>query len=847
MKRLVIGMIAHVDAGKTTLSEALLYHAGNIRSMGKVDNKNTFFDTRQYERERGITIFSKQAVLSLPDCTVTLVDTPGHVDFSAETERAMSILDCAVLVISGTDGVQDHTETLWNLLAHYRIPTVLFVNKMDRPGTDENVLLSELKARLSDNIVNLSHPDPEDLSLLSESLLSSYLEGGTIDESVFPELIKTRRMFPCFFGSALRDTGVTEFLNALPGLLPMPEYPESFSAKVYKITYDEDKKRLTHMKITGGTLTAKMPLSETEKADQIRIYSGERYETVAFADAGTVCAVTGLSESRAGDVYGSALESDRPVLEPVLTYRLIPNNIDAVQLLPKLRLLEEEDPTLHVVYEETLRELRLQVMGAIRLEILKKELLSRFGADVSFDTGSIVYRETIAGCAEGVGHFEPLRHYAEVHLFAKPLPTGSGLKFDTELSEDLLAGNWQRLILTHLAERRHRGILTGSMLTDTEFTLVAGKAHPKHTEGGDFRQATYRAVRSALMQAGCVLLEPEYAFRMTVPEESLGRVMHRLDQMLASFDREADNGDGNAVLTGVAPVSLFRAMPEELPALTKGRGHVTWRYNGYRPCHNPEEVIAARGYDPDADLSNPSGSVFCSNGSSFSVPWDEVPAYMHLPYVVNMNASDKEILPANLTPTGNLTEALDLALGTEEIDSILKKSSHANARPGKRMPERKPEPKLYRGAETKHLNGPAYLLVDGYNIIHAWPELATLAATNLDASRSKLLDILSNYRGFRNEEIIVVFDAYRVKGHGEEYFDYHNLHVVFTKEAETADRYIERFTHQNASNRRIRVATSDGLEQIIIRGEGSLVLSARELLEEVRATEANIREHLQNN
>ncbi len=847
MKKLVIGMIAHVDAGKTTLSEALLYHAGNIRSMGKVDNKNTFFDTRQYERERGITIFSKQAVLSLPDCTVTLVDTPGHVDFSAETERAMSILDCAVLVISGTDGVQDHTETLWNLLAHYRIPTVLFVNKMDRPGTDEAALLSELKARLSDNIVNLSHPDPEELSLLSESLLSSYLSDGTVDEFLFPELIKSRHMFPCFFGSALRDTGVTEFLNALPALLPMPEYPESFGAKVYKITYDEDKKRLTHMKITGGTLTAKMPISEAEKVDQIRIYSGERYETVPFAEAGTVCAVTGLAESRAGDVYGYAQESDRPVLEPVLTYRLIPNNTDAVQLLPKLRLLEEEDPTLHVVYEETLRELRLQVMGAIRLEILKKELLSRFGADVSFDTGSIVYRETIAGCAEGVGHFEPLRHYAEVHIFAKPLPPGSGLRFNTELSEDLLSGNWQRLILTHLSEKRHRGILTGSLLTDVQFTLVAGKAHPKHTEGGDFRQATYRAVRSALMQAGCVLLEPEYAFRMTVPEESLGRVMHRLDQMLASFDREADNGDGNAVLTGVGPVSLFRAMPEELPALTKGRGHVSTRFNGYRPCHNPEEVIATRGYDPDADLSNPSGSVFCSNGSSFSVPWDEVPAYMHLPNVVNVNASDEEILPANVTPTGNLTEALYLALGTEEIDSILKKSSHANARPEKRMPERKPEPKPYRGAETKHLNGPAYLLVDGYNIIHAWPELATLAATNLDASRSKFLDILSNYRGFRNEEIIVVFDAYRVKGHGEEYFDYHNLHVVFTKEAETADRYIERFTHQNASNRRIRVATSDGLEQIIIRGEGSLVLSARELLEEVRATEANIREHLQNN
>ena len=845
MKKLVIGMIAHVDAGKTTLSEALLYHAGNIRSMGKVDNGDTFFDTRTYERERGITIFSKQAVLSLPGCMLTLLDTPGHVDFSAETERAIAALDYAVLVISGTDGVQDHTETLWSLLAHYGIPTVLFVNKMDRPGTDEQVLLKELKKRLSDNIVNLSHKDPEDLSLLSEEILAGYLSDGSIDESRFPDLIKKRHMFPCFFGSALRDRGVTEFLNALPALLQAPAYKPDFGARVYKITYDSDRTRLTHMKITGGTLRAKMPVGPSGKCDQIRIYSGEKYETVPEADAGTVCAVTGLSESRAGDVYGSEAEGSLPVLEPVLSYRLIPINSDAVQLLPKLRLLEEEDPTLRVIYEETMRELHLQVMGPIRLEILKRELLSRFGADVTFDAGSIVYKETIAGPAEGVGHFEPLRHYAEVHLLVRPLPRGSGLVFDSELSEDLLSKNWQRLILTHLNERNHRGILTGSVLTDVHITLVAGKAHPKHTEGGDFRQATYRAVRNALMQAGCVLLEPEYAFRLTTPEESLGRVMHALNLRKASFDRESDTADGNAVLTGVAPVSLLSSLPEELPALTKGRGHITCRVNGYRECHNPEEVIAARGYDPEADLRNPSGSVFCTHGSGFTVPWQEVPNYMHLPFVCS---APKEEKPDEVRiPPSNLIEQLDIALGTEEIDEILHRSTHANVNAKKKAPERKPEPKPYRGTETKHLSGPAYLLVDGYNIIHAWPELSSLSETNLDAARSKLLDTLCNFRGYGNEEIIVVFDAYLVKGHGEEYFDYHNIHVVFTKEAETADRYIERFTHEHAQNRRIRVATSDGLEQIIIRGEGSYVLSARELQEEVLKTEQTIREILRNN
>ena len=843
MKKIVIGMAAEVDAGKTTLSEALLFHAGAIRSMGRVDNRNTFFDTREAERERGITIFSKQAILSLPGTTITLIDTPGHVDFSTETERVMNVLDYAILVISAADGIREHTETLWRLLAHHNIPTFLFVNKMDQPGADEAAILAQLKSRLSDAVVNMTHPDPEDLSLLDEGLLAQYLETGAVDETLYPGLIRNRQMFPCFFGSALRDIGVEELLGALSALTVMPEYPEDFAARVLKITYDADNARLTHLKITGGTLSAKETVPGLGKIDRIRLYSGERFTVVPSVSAGDVCAVTGLSDSRAGDVYGASGRTAEPVLEPVLSYRILPHNMDSVKLLPLVRKLEEEDPTLHVLWEEANAEIHIEVMGAVQLEILQRELLDRFGAEVTFDAGNIVYRETIADTVEGVGHFEPLRHYAEVHLLLEPLPRGTGLEFRTDLSEDLLSGNWQRLILTHLAEKRHRGVLTGSYLTDVRITLVAGRAHPKHTEGGDFRQATYRAVRQGLMQAENILLEPRYAFRIRTPEESLGRVMHALDTVYADFTREADDADGSAVLTGHAPVATFRDFAADLPALTKGRGRISYRADGYQECHNPAEVIAARGYDPEADLRNPPGSVFCASGSGFPVPWDEVFSYMHLPSVL-ADAEPLDEVSAERRYSGSLTEALDLALGTEEIDSILAHASHANAKQNKKAPVRRPEPKPYRGTEHAQNAGPECLLVDGYNIIHAWDDLRQIAEVNIDGARGKLLDVLSNYAAYRGIELIAVFDSYRVPGHAEEASRYHNIEVVFTKQSETADAYIERYALQHARRRRVCVATSDEQVQIGIRSAGAYVISAHELASLVRSAEAEIRERV---
>ena len=843
MKKLVIGMAAHVDAGKTTLSEALLFHAGNIRKMGRVDHRDTFFDTDATERERGITVFSKQAVLSLPDASITLLDTPGHVDFSAETERTMRVLDYAVMVISGADGVQNHTETLWNLLSGYNIPVFLFVNKMDQPGADEDRLLAELKKRLSDSVVNMTHPDTEDFSLLSEELLQEYLESGSVNASHFPELIKNRRMFPCFFGSALRDKGVSEFLQALSELTVMPDYGKDFAARVYKITYDADGTRLTHMKITGGTLSAKQQIDSLGKVDRIRLYNGERFQVVPLVSAGDLCAVTGPQESRAGDVYGAEASSSAAFLDPVLSYRVKASNMDSVKLLPFVRILEEEDPTLQVVFEEQSKEIRLQVMGTVQLEILTKALKDRFGAEVTFDTGSIVYKETVNSRTEGVGHFEPLRHYAEVHLLLEPLPPGTGMQFETELSEDILATNWQRQILSSLRQKKHRGVLTGSLLTDVKITLVDGKAHPKHTEGGDFRQASCRAVRHGLMQAENVLLEPFYSFRITAPSEFLGRIMHELDGMFAAFQRDADLPDGAAVLSGSAPVSTFRDFPAMLPSLTKGSGRVTWRVDGYRPCHNPAEVVKEIAYDPEADLRNPCGSVFCTHGAGFQVPWYDVPKYMHLPFFTAVRDGENELLSKSVQEPVISSEP-DISLGTEEIDSILQKAGHSNAKPDRKKLPPKPPQKPYRGTERLQNAGPEWILVDGYNIIHAWPELSELAVLNLDSARGKLLDTLTDYAAFRGCELIAVFDAYRLTGHPEETFDYQNIHVVFTKEAETADRYIERFTHQHASDFRIRVATSDGLEQIIIRGSGSLVISAREFAEEIRSARASVREKL---
>lgn len=845
MKKLVIGMAAHVDAGKTTLSEALLFHAGKIRSMGRVDNRNSFFDSKEVERERGITVFSKQAVLKLPDCQITLTDTPGHVDFSPETERAISVLDYAVLVISGTEGVQNHTVTLWNMLEHYGIPAFLFVNKTDRPDVSEEALMSSLRSTLSDSIVNMTHPDYEEIGLCDEALLKEFLDTGTVRMESLPDVIKRRGIFPCYFGSALKDTGVSELLSALCGLTLMPEPSDSFGAIVYKITHDADKTRVTHMKITGGKITAKETIPDVGKIDMIRIYSGERFETVKEAEPGDLCAVTGLTDSKAGDVYGSAVFEKASLSEPVLSYRLIPLNTEPALLLPAVMQLEEEEPTLHVLWEERTKEIRIQVMGTVQLEILARELRSRFGAEVTFDTGDIVYKETIANTVEGVGHFEPLRHYAEVHLILEPLPAGSGLEFCTELSEDLLAGSWQRQILSALSHKRHRGVLTGSVLTDVRMTLVAGKSHPKHTVGGDFRQASCRAVRQALMQAKNVLLEPFYSFVITIPPESIGRVMNALTELHADFERDADSRDGSAVIKGYAPVSAFQDFPAMLPTLCKGKGHVFRRVDGYRPCRNSAEVIQKAGYDPDSDLSNPSYSVFCTHGAGYPVMWNEVFEHMHLPSVLYDTGESFEETVTAKNPQ-SLMESLDLALGTEEIDRIIKNSSHANERACKKAPVRREE-KLYRSTEPKKRYSTHWVLVDGYNIIHAWPELAELAKQNMDSARGKLLDILTNYAAYKGCELIAVFDAYLVKGHDEEAFDYNGIHVVFTKEAETADGYIERFTHVHASDYRITVATSDGLEQIIIRGAGSLVLSAREFLSEIKESEALIREHIESN
>ncbi len=906
MKPLVIGMLAHVDAGKTTLSEALLYRSGVIRTPGRVDRGDSYLDTDSMERKRGITIYSKQARFRLPNTDVTLLDTPGHVDFSAETERTLQVLDCAILVISGTDGIQSHTETLWYLLRRYRIPTLIFINKADLPAADCMRVYRSLRARLSNSVCCFSSPDgapvsddgpllsglpkdlAEDLASCDEELLTGYLESEQIDETLLPELIRNRTVFPCFFGSALRFQGIDCLLSAIDRFCTPAPVSEEFGARVFKITRDARGNRLTHMKITGGVLRAKQflqpglsqnlrtpdvpsddsePDNSPERVEQIRLYSGEHSISVPDASAGMICTVTGLTKSMPGTVYGAASAAPEPFLEPVLSYRLIlPPGIDAAAVLPKLRILEEEKPELHIVWDELAGELTLQVMGLIQQEILRAEILSRFDLDVSFGPGRIVYKETIASFAEGVGHFEPLRHYAEVHLRLSPLPAGSGLLFDTDCSEDELAGNWQRLVLTHLRERRHRGVLTGAPITDLRITLISGRAHIKHTEGGDFRQATYRAVRQGLMQANSVLLEPYFSFRLTVPQDCIGRAMSDLQQMKARFtlDRTgSSDSDGplshsagstvqpselrtsdyaNAVITGLGPVSELTNYPAVLAAYTGGLGRLFCEPAGYLPCHNADDVIADIGYDPERDLGQPTGSVFCANGSGFVVPWYEVPMYMHLPFRLNTSSADFDNIPVPHT-VHTESSSDGPSLGTEEIDEILRKATHANKRSDNRPVHAAPaETRIYKGTEHKQNTSVRYLLVDGYNIIHAWPELEELSRVSYDAARGRLLDIMCNYQAISGYYLIVVFDAYRVKGHDTEYSDYHNIHVVFTKEAETADRYIERFTHEVGHRYFTRVATSDGLEQIIIRGQGCYVTSARELEAEVLAAEARLRE-----
>lgn len=878
MKKLVIGILAHVDAGKTTLSEAILYISGTIRRLGRVDHKDAYLDTYELERERGITIFSKQAVMDYEDIRMTLLDTPGHVDFSAEMERSLQVLDVAVLVINGADGVQGHTQTLWRLLKRYRIPVFLFINKMDQQGTDQTKLLTGLKERLADGCIDFGEGDRENffenLALCDEAMMDRFLEKGTIEQEEIRKAVMERKVFPCYFGSALKLWGVEALLQGIKKYAGIPSYPEAFGAKIFKISRDEQGNRLTHLKITGGILRVKAVLSNQsgkahweEKVNQIRIYSGNKFETVNEAAAGCVCAVTGLTKTYPGQGLGIEEASEMPLLEPVLNYRIgLPEGCEPAAAFVKLRQLEEEDPLLHMIWNEGLKEIQAQVMGEVQIEILKSLIEERFGMKATFDTGNIVYKESIADIVEGVGHFEPLRHYAEVHLLLEPGEPGSGLHFFSECSEDVLSRNWQRLVLTHLEEREHLGVLTGSPVTDMKITLTAGKAHLKHTEGGDFRQATYRAVRQGLMQAGCVLLEPFYEYRLEVPETAIGRAMTDIEKMCGTFSLQQKN-DGSAVLTGEAPVTTMRDYQKELTAYTKGHGRLFCSLKGYAPCHNAEEVIERIGYDPDRDLENPAGSVFCAHGAGFTVPWNQVKDWMHLESTESRKKESNAQVPEHIweqellqrkqsafrQKDGGKEREKELRLGTDEIDAIISSTSYANSRKeGNRKQEgwkresRSDSARVVtfgeKNVRKKQEKKEEYLLVDGYNVIFAWEDLKELAEINLDSARGKLLDILSNYQGMKQCHLIVVFDAYRLQGHQTEMLDYHNIHVVYTKEAETADQYIEKFAHENGSKYQVTVATSDGLEQIIIRGQGCRLLSARDLQEEVRLAGVRLQE-----
>ena len=864
MKKLVIGILAHVDAGKTTLSEGLLYQCGKIRKLGRVDHKDAYLDTFHLERERGITIFSKQAVLNMGDTEVTLLDTPGHVDFSAEMERTLQVLDYAILVINGADGVQGHTLTLWRLLARYEIPVFLFVNKMDQEGTDREALLADLKKRLNDACISFADADAEEEIAMcgGEELLEQYLEAGEIGEEETAQLIAERKVFPVYFGSALKMTGVEEFLHGVEKYTRTPSYPVDFGAKVYKIARDDQGNRLTYMKITGGNLKVKTILSNRkssgaaaihqgqedeiweEKADQIRIYSGARFELAQEAGAGTVCAVTGLTKTYPGQGLGMEAESDMPVLEPVLNYQIqLPPDCDVHQMLRKLKQLEEEEPQLHIVWDEHLGEIHAQLMGEVQIEILKSLIWERFHVAVEFGTGNIVYKETIAEPVEGVGHFEPLRHYAEVHLLLEPGEPGSGLQFFTACSEDVLDRNWQRLILTHLEEKEHLGVLTGSAITDMQITLLTGRAHLKHTEGGDFRQATYRAVRQGLKKAHSVLLEPYYEYRLEVPAEMVGRAMTDIQKMQGTFQGPETDGE-LSVLTGSAPVAAMRDYQTQVISYTKGRGRLFCNLKGYAPCKNQEEVVQSIGYDSERDLENPTGSVFCAHGAGFVVPWDQVEDYMHLESEVDSEKpvpaeTEEKVYPGRAgrgSYSGSYEDEKELQAIFErtfgpvkrERNAFQKKVVHASPDYSNYVPRKKPQEE--------------YLLVDGYNIIFAWEELNELAKADLHAAQSKLMDILSNYQGYKKCTLILVFDAYKVEGHAEEVIRYHNIHVVYTKEAETADQYIEKTVHRIGRQYQVTVATSDRLEQIIILGQGAHRISAQGLKEEVEQTMQELRQ-----
>ena len=845
MKKLVVGILAHVDAGKTTLSEALLYTAGNLRKIGRVDHGDAFLDTDAQERDRGITIFSKQAMLMWEDVELSLLDTPGHVDFSAEMERTLQVLDYAILVISGTDGVQAHTRTLWKLLERYGVPTFVFVNKMDLRGADRDALLQQLQQRLGGGFVDFTADDDtrdEAIAMCDEAALEDYLETGSVPRAQTVQLIVQRKVFPCCFGSALKLEAIAEFLQCLRNYTAQPSYPQKFAARVFKISRDSKGERLTWLKVTGGSLRSKMvlwgggeELRWEEKADQVRQYSGAKFQMLPQAESGSVVAVTGLSHTYPGQGLGAETEDNRSVLEPVLNYRLLlPEGAEPLTVLPKLRQLEEEDPLLRIVWNERLQEIHVRLMGPVQLEVLRRLIADRFGLQVDFGTGNIVYKETITDTVEGVGHFEPLRHYAEVHLLLEPGERGSGVQIGTDCSTDQMDLNWQRLIMTHLLERQHAGVLTGSPLTDVKLTLIAGRAHLKHTEGGDFRQATYRAVRQGLMRAQSLLLEPYYDFRLEIPHNCVGRAMTDVQSMGGTLNDPEDAGDLTA-LTGYAPVVTLQNYWQEVAVYTRGQGQLSCSLRGYDVCHNADEVIAAAGYDPERDVENPADSVFCEHGAGVNVKWDQVHARMHVPSPLRRTAEE---LPEEKQSRRSYTGG---AAQDKELQAIFERTYGKVDRRGFQPP---PKPKYTELKESYHIrdgkDGADYLLVDGYNVIFAWPELKALAAEDISAARGVLEDILADYRGFRRCQVILVFDAYKVKRNPGSVEQRNGIYIVYTKEAETADMYIEKTTYRLQKDHRVRVATSDGLEQMIVLGHGALRLSAEAFHAEIEETRGQI-------
>lgn len=843
IEHISIGLLAHVDAGKTTLAESMLYLSGKLKKLGRVDHKDTFFDTNEIERERGITIFSKQAELIIAEKKITLLDTPGHVDFSAETERALMVMDYVVLVISASAGIQSHVMTLWKLLSVYKVPVFIFVNKMDMPDTDMDYMMRELKNVLSDNCICFNNNEEsmyEDIATGSEEALTEYFETGKVSDSTVSELIKKRLIFPCFFGSALRLTGVENFMEGLGRYMSAPLYPEKFGAKIYKISRDNKGVRLTHMKVMGGVLKSRMEIN-SQKVNQIRIYSGETYEAVDNAYPGMICAVTGLDGNMPGEGLGITSDSDLPVLTPVLVYRLIlPKETDVHKTYMQLKDIEEEEPQLSIVWNEKLNEINIRLMGEIQTEVLKRIIRERLDINVEFDTGNIVYRETIAEPVEGVGHYEPLRHYAEVHILMEPLEPGSGIQIESNVSEDVLDKNWQRLIMTNLYEKKHVGVLTGSEITDMKLTVIAGKAHLKHTEGGDFRQASYRAVRQGLMKAKSVLLEPVYDFVLELPSELLGRAINDIALMNGKLDDTRSAGE-NVVLYGSAPVECMQGYQITVASYSKGRGRLTCTAGGYMPCHNAEEVIDRIGYDAAGDIANPSASIFCSHGAGFYVSWEQVEDYMHIEGMGDLDKYEDEepkiVHKPKVSPVND-----------EELEAIFTKTYGEIKRkkytPPKKVTYNNTGDEKYLLKKKKPPKKDSYLLVDGYNIIFAWKELKELAENNLESARVSLMETLCNYQGFAGITVILVFDAYRVKGNPGEVSKYKNIHLVYTKEAETADQYIEKTVHRIGKNNNVTVATSDALEQVIIFGAGANRMSAAGLKEEILRTEKEIREHL---